>query len=200
MLDTRSLEYELLEVPRNVAIVICDTMVKRELAQSEYNLRREQCAKCVALLLAEYRNITQLRDVSLQQLKTARHLLTPTLYKRALHVITENERVLRARDVLRAGDVMSFGDLMNASHESLRTLYEVSCDELDIMVSLAREYPGVYGARMTGGGFGGCTVNLVQAEQAQAFRSYITEAYHRKTGIAPQIYDGAPSTGAQIVA
>jgi galactokinase len=175
-------------------------MVKRELAASEYNLRRQECETCVSLLAVEYRTITQLRDVSLPQLKAARHLLTPALYKRAMHVITENERVLRARDALRAGDAVRFGDLMNASHESLRTLYDVSCDELDTMVALAREAPGVYGARMTGGGFGGCTVNLVEAEYADDFRAYITEAYHRKTHIAPQIYEGTPSAGAQVLA
>jgi galactokinase len=198
-LDTRSLRYELLEVPQSVSIIICNTMVKHELAATEYNLRRYQCEMAVALLAGEYRTISQLRDISLEELKAVRHLLTPMLYSRALHVVSENERVLRARSALQAGDVAAFGDLMNASHESLRVLYEVSCSELDTMVYLARELDGVYGARMTGGGFGGCTVNLVDASAADEFRSRIARAYRAKTGIEPEIYDGTPSQGAELV-
>ena len=198
-LDTRSLEFELIEVPASVSVIICNTMVKHELVTSEYNVRRRECEASVAMLQKEFPDITQLRDVTLEQLEGARYSLGTNLYRRATHVATENERVFRARDALRRQDVLTFGGLMNASHESLRAFYEVSCAELDMMVALARELPGVYGARMTGGGFGGCTVNLVEASHADEFRTRISDAYLHETGIVPELYDGTPADGAQVL-
>ncbi len=152
-LDTRSLEFELIAVPPQARVVICNTMVRHELAGSEFNTRHRECDECVRLLRTAYPAITQLRDLTEDDLVAARDLLAPGLYRRALHVVTENARVLQAREALRKHDLRAFGELMNASHESLRVLYDVSCEELDTMVELARTLPGVYGARMTGGGF-----------------------------------------------
>jgi galactokinase len=197
-LDTRSLEYAYVPVPPSVAVVVCNTMVERELASGEYNRRREQCEAAVEALKAWYPKIRALRDVSPAELGARADAMDPLLYRRARHVVGENRRVLDARAALERGDVATFGALMNGSHESLREDYEVSCPELDTMVALARACDGVYGSRMTGGGFGGCTVTLVARERAAAFRAEIARAYRRETGIVPVVYDGTPSDGARI--
>jgi galactokinase len=197
-LDTRSLQCEPIPVPKSAAVVICNTMVKHELAAGEYNARRRECEQAVAHLRRRYPDVMQLRDVTEAQLHEARFLLDETLFNRALHVVTENRRVVEAARALRSSNLQQFGALMNESHESLRTRYAVSCAELDTMVQLARELPGVYGSRMTGGGFGGCTVTLVRAEDADEFRERIAGAYHQKTGIVPEIYDGFPAAGAAV--
>jgi galactokinase len=198
-LDTRTLQFDLVPVPPQAAIVICNTMVKHELAVGAYNERRAQCEQSVALLRERYPEIRALRDVTPEQLRQASALLPPLILARARHVVTENERVLQAVHALRAGDLRSFGALMYASHESLQSDYAVSAPELDTMVALAKAFDGTIGARMTGGGFGGCTVNLVHAARAGEFRSYIARAYERETGIAPEIYDGTPSAGASVI-
>ena len=196
-LDTRTLQYTLVPVPAVSAIRICDTMVKHELASGEYNVRRQQCEESVKILSTRYPEIKQLRDVTPQQLEEAKGLLDPLLYRRARHVVWENERVVAAREALIAADLPAFGTLMNASHASLRDDYEVSTPELDLMVELARGLPGVYGARMTGGGFGGCTVNLVARSDADAFTQLIAERYWQRTGVVPAVYDGTPADAAQ---
>lgn len=198
LLDTRTLQFELVPFPAQAAIVICNTMVKHELAAGAYNERRAQCEQSVHLLRERYPKVRALRDVTLQQLQQASALLPPLLLARARHVVTENARVLRAVQALRAGDLPAFGALMYASHESLHSDYEVSAPELDTMVALAEAFDGTIGARMTGGGFGGCTVNLVHAPRTGEFRAYIAAAYERETGIVPEIYDGSPSAGASV--
>ncbi len=198
-LDTRSLHFELLEVPESVAVVICNSMIERKLSEGAYNDRRRECEASVALLRSRVPHIAQLRDLSTEQLAIARDALPEVLYRRALHVVSENERVLAARVALVRRDLRRLGALMNESHESLRDDYEVSCTELDILVTLARGFPGVYGARMTGAGFGGCTVNLLDAACAQQFRTGIADAYRRETGIVMEVYDGTPSAGAQLI-
>lgn len=198
-LDTRSLEFEQIDVPSNAAIVICNTMVKHSLASTAYNERRAQCEEGVRLLQQLNPDIHALRDVSLDGLESAKHLLPEIVYRRCRHVVTENARVQAAARALRDEDLDRFGALMCASHESLRTDYEVSCEELDVMVDIAKQFEGTLGARMTGGGFGGCTVNAVPAAQRDAFAEYICEAYFRTTGITPEIYDGTPSDGASIL-
>jgi galactokinase len=195
-LDTRSLEYAYVPVPPGVAIVICNTMVKHALAAGDYNERREQCETAARLLKRWSPQIVALRDVSLAELEAHAPDIPSLLYRRARHVVTENQRVLDAKAAFERGDVAGFGALMNASHDSLRDDYEVSCPELDTMVALARGIEGVFGARMTGGGFGGCTVNLVASERAASFRAGIASAYERETGIVPILYDGTPSQGA----
>jgi galactokinase len=143
--------------------------------------------------------IHSLRDVTLEQLERHRGTLSEITYKRALHVVTENARVLEAAEALRSGDIARFGKRMGESHCSLRDLYEVSCAELDVMVELAGKQEGVYGARMTGGGFGGSTINLVEARFAEAFAERVARGYEKETGIAPKIQICTPAGGATLV-
>jgi len=170
--------------------------VKHELASGEYNHRRADCEEAVRRLSTVLPRIRALRDVSLEDLEKHRGLLTETIYKRALHIVTENSRVLDAGEALRSGDIERFGKRMAESHRSLRDLYEVSCKELDLMVDLAYLQRGVYGARMTGGGFGGATINLVDARHAGEFKEKIAKAYQHETGLVPQIYICKPPEGA----
>lgn len=195
-LDCRSLEYELVPIPTGVLLVICNTMVKHELASGEYNRRREECDEGVRVLRKWYPEIRALRDVSTEQLEQHAADLPATIYKRCSHVVNENQRVLDGSRALAAGDVGRFGELMGASHRSLRDLYEVSCVELDFMVEVAEGLPGYYGGRMTGGGFGGCTVNLVTASEAEAFADQVRNRYLGKTGIRPDIYLCSAADGA----
>ena len=188
MLDCRSLEFSLLPIPSGIHIVICNTMVKRELAGGEYNARREQCESGVRWLSQWLPDIRALRDVTVAQLERYSDRLPETIARRCRHVVTENDRVLRAAEALRAGALDSFSLLMAQSHQSLRDDYQVSCGELDLMVELAGKQPGVQGARMTGGGFGGCTVNLVEAEHTQRFVENIQSEYAKATGIRPEVY------------
>ena len=195
LLDCRSLEWRLVPIPGSMRLVICNTMVKHALSTGEYNLRREQCDEGVRLLSQEYPDIRALRDASPEQLESGRSLLPEVVYKRCAHIVRENQRVLQAETAVSAGDLKTFGKLMRQSHESLRDLYEVSCEELDIMVESAEGLPGYWGGRMTGGGFGGCTVNLVSAELAPTFAQQIAARYHTRTKIQPDIYICSPVDG-----
>lgn len=199
VLDCRSLQYELVPIPESVRLVICNTGVKHKLAGGEYNSRREECEEAVRALKKALPEIRALRDVDMKQLEEYRGLLSEIAYKRAKHIISENERVLSGMKALRAGDLDSFGRYMAESHESLRDLFEVSCAELDLMVDLANREAGVYGARMTGGGFGGSTINLVQAANATEFAQNVGKAYQKETGIVPGIYMCLPAEGAGLV-
>ena len=196
LLDCRSLEYKTIPIPDNIRIVICNTMVKHQLSGGEYNTRREECDEAVNLLSKWYGSIRALRDVSLKQLQSHSSEMPKKIYNRALHVISENRRVMDTVDALTSGDLDEVGKLMRESHRSLRDLYEVSCKELDIMVDVAEGLPGYRGGRMTGGGFGGCTVNLVNAPNAEAFAEQIAARYHEKTGIQPDTYISFPANGA----
>jgi len=188
LLDCRSLEFEHLPVPPSAQLVICNTMVKHDLASGAYNERRQQCEEGVKLLRTVLPNVTALRDVTSQQLEEHRKELPEVIYRRCRHVVTENERVLDAAFALKQGDVAKFGQLMNQSHQSLRDDYAVSCAELDLMVGLARKVEGVFGARMTGGGFGGCTVNLVRRDKIDEFQNTVAAGYQEATGLTPEIY------------
>ncbi len=199
MLDCRSLEYRTLALPPDVSLVICNTMVKHSLASGEYNVRRRECEEAVRILQGVSPGVHALRDVTIAQLEASRHLLTPVIYRRCRHVITENERVVRAADALSVGDVESFGKRMAESHTSLRDDYEVSCEELNTMVAIANEQPGVYGARMTGGGFGGCTVNLVLNAAVSGFQQKVAALYEEATGLKPQIYVASAAASASEV-
>jgi galactokinase len=198
LLDCRSLHFELVPIPEQVKLVICNTMVKHELSGGEYNRRREECEEGVRILSKSIPGIKALRDVTPQQLSSAANTIPPVIYKRCLHVVEEIQRVLQAVDCLRSDDLDEMGRLMSASHRSLRDLYQVSCAELDAMVEAAEELPGYYGGRMTGGGFGGCTVNLVASEHAEAFRESIAERYRERTGISPEIYVCSSADGAHV--
>ena len=188
MLDCRSLEYELAPVPREVRLVVCNTMVKHELAASEYNVRREQCEAGVRFLASRLENVSALRDVSLDQLMSFRGDLTEVVFKRCRHVISENARVEAANRALKHSDLAELGRLMAESHRSLRDDYAVSCAELDSMVELASGIEGCIGSRMTGGGFGGCTINLVDAGRVGHFADSMAAGYERSTGKLPEIY------------
>jgi galactokinase len=196
LLDCRSLDYELLPLSQEAHLVVCNTMVKHELASSEYNQRREQCEAGVKHLAQALPHITALRDVTLEQLEAYGKDLADVIYRRCRHVITENDRVLKAGDALKRHDLGEFGWLMYESHRSLRDDYEVSCPELDIMVELASRVEGVYGARMTGGGFGGCTVNVVANEHVEEFKRAIAAIYEQKTKLKPEIFVCETADGA----
>jgi galactokinase len=199
LLDCRSLEFKLLPLPDNVRLIICNTMVKHELASSAYNERREQCEAGVRVLAQFYPNVRALRDVTIEQLEQHRKELPEVIYRRCLHVVTENARVIEAGAALEQRDLSHFGKLMGESHVSLRDDYEVSSDELDLMVALAQKIEGVYGARMTGGGFGGSTVNLVRDEKAGEFRARVAEGYEREMGLKAEIYVCSAGNGAEEV-
>jgi galactokinase len=200
LLDCRALDFELVAIPECVRLVICNTMVKHEHASSGYNQRRAECEEAVQRLAKVLPGIRSLRDVTLDQLELYRGTLSEVLYKRAQHVLAENARVLGATEALRAEDLERFGKRMAESHSSLRDLYEVSCAELDLMVDQAEKQEGVYGARMTGGGFGGSTINLVKSRFADQFAENVARGYEKETGIAPQIYICAPAEGAAAIA
>ena len=196
LIDCRSLNYELVPLPDEVSIVVCDTMKRRGLVDSEYNARRRECEQGVAILKQYLPDIKALRDVRSQDLVRYGHTLPSVVYKRCVHVVSENERTLQAVAALRAGRVEEFGRLMDQSHVSLRDDYEVSCRELDCMVELAHAAPGCLGARMTGAGFGGCTVNLVRAEATAAFAQQVRVGYRNEMGVMPEIYVCEASAGA----
>lgn len=190
-LDCRSLEHE--HVPLSLAdaemaLVVVDSRVSRELSGTKYGERRRECEAAVAALGETDTSIQALRDVTADVLEAEGHRLDKTLAQRALHVVDENARVLRARKALRTRAFDGFGELMNASHTSLRDLFEVSAPELDLLVAEAQATDGVLGARMTGGGFGGCTVNLVRIDAVEHLRSRLETAYSSKFGRSPVIY------------
>jgi len=197
MLDCRSLEYQLLPIPQNFRVVVCNSMVRHELASGEYNRRRAECEAGVKILQSSVPNIRALRDVTLADLEKEKPAMPDTVYRRCRHVVTEDQRVLDAANALQTQDVHRFGQLMYQSHASLRDDYEVSCAELDLLVDLASSMPGVHGARMMGGGFGGCTVNLVQSNWAAAFQTDMRKLYAEKTGTVPDLYLCEPAQGAE---
>lgn len=198
LIDTRSLTYEAVPLPQSgVEIIIADTNKKRGLVDSEYNTRRSECERAVEILKEFLPDIKALRDVSVKEFEQHQDKLPEITRKRARHVITENARTLESVDALKAGDIARFGVLMNESHESLRADYEVSCKELDALVEAARSVDGVFGARMTGAGFGGCTVSLAKSESVPIFQKQVAERYKQTTGLNTTIYVTRASQGAQ---
>ncbi len=186
-IDCRTNNHENIPLPPDHAVVIVNTMIKRDLATSAYNERRRQCEEGVRLLKRSIPDIRALRDVSTNQLHHIDELPQP-IRSRCRHVVTENARVLESIKALKRGDMDHLGTLMNASHNSLRDHYHVSCPELDTLVEAARNTPGTLGARMTGAGFGGCTVNLVETEKAPRFIETIINHYKSATGIQAEVY------------
>ena len=208
-LDCRSLEYE--HVPLNLAdhaIAICNTKVKRELATSEYNKRRAECERGVEILRQWLPGVTSLRDITVTDFKKHEEELPALTQKRCRYVIEENARVVAAVSALKCRSegtssrtdesLIAFGNLMNASHHGLRDDYQVSCMELDLLTDIARDITGVVGSRMTGAGFGGCTVSIVRNDALETFQTRVTTEYHQKTGIEPEIYLCHVSNGAQV--
>jgi galactokinase len=199
LLDCRSLEYRSLPLPENTVIVVADTTVRRKLTSGEYNNRRAACEEAVRLLSRDMPGLKSLRDVSVETFNRLSKTLPVTVEKRARHVVEEIERTRQAIPLLEHGQTREFGQLMNACHVSLRDLYEVSVPELDSMVEIAQPLPGCFGARLTGGGFGGCTVNLVARGQVEAFVSSLGPEYERRTGLHPEIYICQASQGAGLL-
>jgi galactokinase len=199
MLDTRSLQYRLVPIPANVRLIICNSMVKHEHAGGQYNTRREEVEEGTRVLHRLIPSITSLRDASEEQLVECRSQMPENVFRRCRHIITENKRVELAASALERGDLSSFGVLMAEAHRSFRDDFEASCRELDILVDIASGLSGCYGARMTGGGFGGCTVNLVEENLADRFRQEIHERYRTATGIDADIYLCRASAGARCI-
>jgi len=197
-LDCRSLEWQSVRLPEKSVIVIADTSVRRSLAGSAYNERHAACEEAVRILQEFLPGIRALRDMSVEQFHRFADCLPDSVARRVQHIVEEIARTGQAVALLENNDAVGFGLLMNACHASLRDLYEVSCTELDSMVALAQSLPGCYGARLTGAGFGGCTVNLVDREAAGAFARDLADAYIQATGLKPEIYICRATDGAGV--
>ena len=195
-IDCRSLASEPVELPGSIEIIAVNSMVKHALGQSAYKQRTEECAAAVEMVRRLDPTVGSLRDVTSALLETAAPSMPHPIARRARHVVTENERVGLFVGASRRGDLEHMGRLMTESHASLRQDYEVSCPELDFLVGTAMEITGVLGARMTGGGFGGCTVNLLRRGAGERFRHEISSTYSQRFGVTPQIFDCCPSGGA----
>ncbi len=196
MLDCRSLEFELLPLPDEIRVVICNSMVKHELSVGEYGDRRGEVEAGQAVLQKERKGIELLRDATLEDLEACRDKMPAVSFARCRHIITENARVLKAREALLQGDMEQFGRLMVEAHASMRDDFAASCEEVDALVEIAMRQAGCFGARITGGGFGGCTVNVVSVEMAEPFVAAVRDEYQKATGIAAQCFVCAPSDGA----
>ena len=198
MLDTRSLEMAWLPLPGDVAVIVCNSMTKHELALATdgYNARRADCEAGVRDLAVRLPGIRALRDVTLAELAANRDALTDRVFRRCRHVVSENARVLAAADALRAGDLGALAGLMRASHASMRDDFDISTPELDVLVEIANRTEGIIGARMTGGGFGGCTVSLVRDPHAASFAAAMSAGYDAATGRVPEIYTFVAADGA----
>jgi galactokinase len=188
LLDCRSLDYRSLPLPGVARLVVCNTMVKHELASGEYNRRRAECEDGVERLARFLPDARALRDVTPDELERHGRELPEVVYRRCRHVIGENARVMAAAAALEQNDLAAFGRLMSESHRSLSDDYQVSCDELNLLVELAGRVEGVYGARMMGGGFGGCVISLVAAESVAEFERVVAQGYQQAAGRAPEIY------------
>jgi len=199
-LDCRSLDHRYYPFEReDLRLVLCDTLVRRELAASEYNVRRAQCEAGVKILARGAAGVRSLRDATPEMLEDHRPEFDPIIYKRCAYVVEENRRVEAACADLEKGDFASFGRRMNGSHDGLRDDYEVSSPELDVLVDAAREIPGVLGARMMGAGFGGCTINLVEDQAVGALRERTARSYRDQFGREPNVHIGSLRSGTDII-
>lgn len=194
LIDCRDLSYQHVPMPEGATIVVCDTKKRRGLVTSEYNTRRAECEEA-----ARRMGVGLLRDVSVGEFAHWEPDLPPVVAKRARHVITENERVLHAVRAMQQDELVTLGRLMNESHSSLKDDYEVSSPELDLMVDIARHQAGCLGARLTGAGFGGCTVNLVQDDAVQSFVRNVAAGYKARAGIEPPVYVCEAALGASVI-
>ena len=198
-IDCTTITHELEPLDSSRAsVVVSDTGVKHQLAQSEYNTRRAECESAFAKLKDRLPNVATYKDICVEDFEANADVLAGNELKRATHVVYENQRVLDSVRALRAGDLEAFGKLMNASHDSLREDFQVSCAELDLLVSLARGADGVYGSRMTGGGFGGCTVSLARPDAVDAFTDRVSKGYEAEIDREPRIYVFEPAEGAGV--
>ena len=195
LIDCRELNARPVPLPHDARIVICDSSIRHEHGSSGYNERRAQCEEAVRLLKPVLPKILALRDVTLANLHEHAGLLPPVVLQRARHVVSENQRVLESVAALEAGEYARFGQLMNASHSSMRDDYEITIPAIDRLVEIAQAQPGCYGSRMTGGGFGGCTVSLVETSAVAAFSANVAAAYTEATGKTAKIYICVASDG-----
>jgi galactokinase len=193
LLDCRSLETSVVPLPEDAAVMVIDSRKARQLVGSPYAERRQQCEQAAKIF-----GVSALRDVSLDMVNTARSPLSDVQFRRARHVVTENARTLQAQTALFSGDIARMGELLNASHASLRDDYEVSVRELDVLTAAARQHPGCYGARIMGGGFGGCAVALVKPDDLVLFESDVAAQYNRETGLQAIFYHVKPAPGSYV--
>ncbi|MFZ9660988.1 MAG: galactokinase [Chitinophagaceae bacterium] len=199
-LDCRSLEYEYFPlILGDCRIVLLDTGVRHSLASSEYNVRRMQCEAGVKAVQKKYTSVTHLRDINMNMLEECRQEMEPLVFTRCSFVIKENDRVAKACSALVNGSLHELGQLMYASHAGLQNDYEVSCTELDVLVELAKEHEGVIGARMMGGGFGGCTINIVHGDAVQSLFEKVESLYHQKTGLHVKMHDVITGDGTKEI-
>lgn len=199
LLDCRSLEFDLLPLPEDVRVVIANSMVKHAVATGEYGNRRDEVEAGQEVLRRELGR-ELLRDATVADLEACRGKMSSESFERCRHIITENARVLEAREALLAGDMKRFGELMVAAHASMRDDFAASCPEVDSLVEIALGQPGCIGARITGGGFGGCTVNVVRASEAEAFVAAVRRDYKQATGIDADCFISEPTDGALALA
>ncbi len=198
-LDCRSVEHEYVTLPRDLRIIAVNSLVKHELGTSAYRARVAECQEAVNAIKAFDKTVESLRDVSLEFFEQIQESIPALPRRRARHVISDSQRVLDFAAAARAGNLAEMGRLFIASHRSMQYDYEISCEEIDFLVDTAIKIPGVYGARMTGGGFGGCTVNLVAPDAVDSFRARIASAYQERFEKTPILYDCEPADGAQRV-
>lgn len=199
LIDCRNLDRQSVPLDPRFRLVICNTTVRHRIAAGEYNVRRQECEEGVRRLAKALPGIVALRDVTPEELDRHADMLTPLLYRRCRHVVTENERTLRAADALRAGNLDLIGDLMRESQASMRDDFETSCPEIDIMVGLNEAAGGAIGARMTGGGFGGSTISLVAFDAVDAFREEVAAGYRAATGLEAQIFACSAGPGVRAI-
>jgi galactokinase len=200
LLDCRSLTFDLLPLPEHIRVVICNSMVKHAVATGEYGDRRDEVETGQAVLQRERPSVNLLRDATLEDLEACKNRMSASSFMRCRHIITENQRVTAAREALLQEDMKRFGALMIEAHKSMRDDFQASCSEIDMLVEIAMQQPECFGSRITGGGFGGCTVNIVRAEAAEQFVATLQKQYAAKTLIEAQCFVTAPSDGALALA
>jgi galactokinase len=198
LLDTRALTYDLLPLFPGTHIAVCNSMVKHSIATGEYGVRRREVEEGQAAVRGAFPHIEMLRDATMADLEACRDKMSPESFKRCRHIISDNGRALAARDVMTSGDSVQFGQLLLSAHASQRDDFACSCDEIDFLVDTAATLKGCFGARMTGGGFGGCTVNLVNDENADAFASELKARYLERFNIAADTFIAEPVDGALL--
>jgi galactokinase len=200
MLDTRTLERAYFNIPDGIAIVVADSMVRRALTGSEYNVRRSQCEQAVSVLAKHLPDVTALRDVTPKQLERFRREMDDVVYRRARHVVTEDSRVLQVSRDLYEHRIDHVGELLVEGHRSLRDDYEVSIPELDTLVEAAVEVEGCYGARLTGAGFGGCIIALADEDAVPEIEAHLNQVYEDAYGKSPTVYVTLPDDGVARIA
>jgi galactokinase len=199
LIDCRSLASRNVAIAPNIRLLIANSAVRHQHAGGEYNARREACEEGVRVLSRSLGPIKALRDVTVEELEARRRKLPDLIYRRCRHIVTENARVLEAERALNAGDFAACGRAMNLSHVSMRDDFEITCPEVDTLVGLAQTVDGVYGSRMTGGGFGGCTVSLVEAAAVERTSRTMIDGYRVATGLEAEIFACAPSDGVRLI-